>query len=598
MAYKDLLKLARKGNPIDQLNLANAFYTGDGDTPFDYKFAQKWYIRAAKQGNADAQYYAGYGYKYGKGVRQDNFKAVKWFKLSAQQGHDKAQYHLAYAYEKMLGCEWNEQKALDLYLASASQGNVNAMFKMGKIYDEAQLGQAEDVQKAFAWFKKASEKGHLEATNNVGDCYETGRGVAQDYDKAFAYYKKCATDHCPIGQYSLALCYLKGIGTDKNSKKAMELLTKSANNNCAEAQYELGMYYYDESQNDNAFRWLKKATENGHTRAPMYLGCCYGWGMGVQKDYAMARHYLKPFADQGDKIAQYAMAMCLIKGDAKQRQQAVSYCKASANQDYLQAMELLCEVLKNDNYVPHDYNESIYWGEKAIKQGSTNLYFSLAYAYSNLGDIKSIKKAIKFYEMVEGEDEPVAQYNLSVIKFNKANQEVCNMSAAFAHAQKAVALGYGPAKALVGRHYILGKGTLKNYAKGYQLIYESDETNGLREFLLGQIYYNGYGKPVDYAKAYSYYSQAADKGDKSAFNNMGCCYYHGRGVHQNDEQAVYWFKRGVEVGDEVAYFNLADCYYNGYGVAKDRAYAITLAQKSLELGYEPAADMLKKWGVR
>ena len=166
-------------------------------------------------------------------------------------------------------------------------------------------------------------------------------------------------------------------------------------------------------------------------------------------------------------------------------------------------MEMLCEVLKNDKYVQHDYNESIYWGEKAIKQGSTKLYFSLAYAYSNLGDLKSIKKAIKLYDMVEGEDEAVAQYNLSVIKFNKANQEVYNVNAAFAHAQKAVALGYGSAKALVGRHYILGKGTLKNYAK-----------------------------------AYSYYSQAADKGDKSAFNNMGCCYYHGRGVHQNDEQAV------------------------------------------------------------
>ncbi|MBR2974865.1 MAG: sel1 repeat family protein [Clostridia bacterium] len=596
MDYKQLLKLARKGDANDQLNLANAFYFGTDDTPFDYQFAMKWYRRAAKQGNAEAQFCVGYCYKYGKGVRQDYFKAAKWFKLSANQGNPKAQYHLAYAHEHVQGEVWDKQKAFELYQASANQGNKHAMFKMGKIYDEAQLDQPEDATKAFTWFKRASDKGHLEATNNVGDCYETGRGVEQNLSKAVSYYKKCAVDECPIGQYSLALCYAGGIGITKNTAKALELLTKSANNNCKEAQYELGMAYYGTDQAKDGYYWLQKASDNGHPKAPMYLGCCYVWGLGVKQDLALGRSYLQPFAQQGNAAAQYAMGMSYAMQTPADEKLAVSYLEKSANQGYIDACERLAKMYSNDTYKVVDFNKAIHWGEKAIKQDSTNVYFDVAYSYDKLAGDDNFKKALSLYSKVEGNLKASALHNMALIYLLKASKHT-NYAKALDCATQAFNLGLETAKAILCRIYLYGYGVTKNYAKAYQFANDCKDTKGLREYWLGQIYYNGYGKAVDYSKAYNYFVASYNKGYKLAANNVGCCYYHGRGVATDDYKAFKYFQQAADNGDDVGYYNLADCYYNGYGVAKDTSRAISLARKSLQLGYQEAGNLLKKWGA-
>ncbi len=57
----------------------------------DQKQAVHWYSKAAKQGDADAQYNLGIMYARGEGVALDNKRALFWFKKSAAQGHVGAQ---------------------------------------------------------------------------------------------------------------------------------------------------------------------------------------------------------------------------------------------------------------------------------------------------------------------------------------------------------------------------------------------------------------------------------------------------------------------------------------------------------------------------
>ncbi len=52
--------------------------------------AIKWYLKAANQGNAIAQYTLGYHYYFGDGVLIDYAEAVKWNALAAAQGDEKA----------------------------------------------------------------------------------------------------------------------------------------------------------------------------------------------------------------------------------------------------------------------------------------------------------------------------------------------------------------------------------------------------------------------------------------------------------------------------------------------------------------------------
>ena len=49
--------------------------------------AVKWYIKAAEQGNAGAQYNLGVMYEHGEGISMNYRAAVKWYILAAQQHH-------------------------------------------------------------------------------------------------------------------------------------------------------------------------------------------------------------------------------------------------------------------------------------------------------------------------------------------------------------------------------------------------------------------------------------------------------------------------------------------------------------------------------
>lgn len=52
--------------------------------------AFKWYAKAAKQGNANAQYELGNCYYNGKGVSQNYTQAIIWYTFAAEQGHTDA----------------------------------------------------------------------------------------------------------------------------------------------------------------------------------------------------------------------------------------------------------------------------------------------------------------------------------------------------------------------------------------------------------------------------------------------------------------------------------------------------------------------------
>jgi TPR repeat protein len=68
------------------------YYTGDG-VELDNKEAAKWFRKAARQGDVDAQFLLARMYFEGEGVQQDFVKAYSWFHLSAANGNTIAADH-------------------------------------------------------------------------------------------------------------------------------------------------------------------------------------------------------------------------------------------------------------------------------------------------------------------------------------------------------------------------------------------------------------------------------------------------------------------------------------------------------------------------
>ena len=65
--------------------LGSLYAEGKG-VPKDDAKAVHWYTKAAKQGDASAQYMVGVVYYYGDGVPEDHVLAYAWFSIAAAQG--------------------------------------------------------------------------------------------------------------------------------------------------------------------------------------------------------------------------------------------------------------------------------------------------------------------------------------------------------------------------------------------------------------------------------------------------------------------------------------------------------------------------------
>jgi soluble lytic murein transglycosylase-like protein len=75
---------------------ATSYENGEG-VPKDAQRAYQLYCRAAKKGDAEAQYDIGWMYLNGRGVARDDAMAALFFHLAAAQGHAQARTLLAHA---------------------------------------------------------------------------------------------------------------------------------------------------------------------------------------------------------------------------------------------------------------------------------------------------------------------------------------------------------------------------------------------------------------------------------------------------------------------------------------------------------------------
>jgi TPR repeat protein len=136
--------------------------------------------KAAKAGNAEAQFRLGVMYGNGDGVGLDYEKARSWFEKAIAQGHENALITLAWMYAHGTGVEVDEARARDLYLEAAGRGSAKAQYVVATMYRFAQYGLAKDMALALEWYLKAADQGMPTAQLALGKLLMEGKGVMRD----------------------------------------------------------------------------------------------------------------------------------------------------------------------------------------------------------------------------------------------------------------------------------------------------------------------------------------------------------------------------------------------------------------------------------
>ena len=147
--------------------------------------------KAAKEGDATAQYRIGVIYRKGFHVPQDKAKAFEWFRKAAEQGHVKAQYTL------------------------------------GIMLNKGEVGPRDYVE-ARKWFEKAAATGHTHAAYQLALLQFAGHGGPADKARAIDSFRTLAARNFYPAQYTLGYLMLKGDGMSADPAAAAAWFEKAA----------------------------------------------------------------------------------------------------------------------------------------------------------------------------------------------------------------------------------------------------------------------------------------------------------------------------------------------------------------------------------
>jgi len=183
-----LLPAAEAGNPVAQ-DLMGVAYEDGKAVPQDFAAAVQWYLRAADQGLAMAQYNLGLILAQGRvGVEVDVAAAIRYLDMAVAQGYGPAMTERGLMHENGLGGPVDMAAAVDLLQRASDLGDARGSDELAVLLDRGATGRQDPVR-AHALFVAAALKGAIGAVNNLAEDYLQGRGVPVDKMAAMALFQ-------------------------------------------------------------------------------------------------------------------------------------------------------------------------------------------------------------------------------------------------------------------------------------------------------------------------------------------------------------------------------------------------------------------------
>lgn len=134
-AAKQLATLAEGGNPVAQEKLAVLYFYGRG-VPEDEERALQWARRSAEQGNGEAMYFIGNMYVFGdklpKSIADPDQEAAKWYFEAARRSVPEAEYGLGLLFLAGKGVVQDQEEAMRWIRLAADHGHAGARSFLGK----------------------------------------------------------------------------------------------------------------------------------------------------------------------------------------------------------------------------------------------------------------------------------------------------------------------------------------------------------------------------------------------------------------------------------------------------------------------------------
>lgn len=406
------------------------------------------------------------------------------------------------------------------------------------------------------------------------------------YAEGVKLVQKACDNQEPDAYYIMARCYAWGDGNVKcNDNKAISLSQKGIELGSDLCVLGADRFHELERMKPVMTRTLaesvsavKEMAENGNAVAQYAIALFYYWGdaIGIQtwnsrediarlevQNGAESIKWYKMAAEQGHLPAFRNLYVSTYNGEngvKKDINLAFSY--AETYKDKVQLSHDFCYTIARDYQSVKNYEKANKWLELGIAKGNLGCINSLGLAYLyGEGVPENDAKAIELFTQGYQQNDAYSTYNLA-------------------------------------RCYHSGWGCTKDRAKAFELFTIAGKQNvmGAQSFL-AQYYDEGLGGvPVDHVQSRKWAEKAVSNGSTNSKYYVGKCYLYGYGVPVNHALALRNFQDCLAKAKHANTFRcLAEMYENGWGVPMDYDLAVANYQNAVDNGCKAANEDLARF---
>ena len=392
MPLSVVLNEAEKGNPTAMHQLGDRYQKGDG-VEQDMEKAVEWWKKAAEQGDVSATHNVGvYYYEH-----EDLPNAKEYLKKAISLGFLDSYYTLAFCYLHNAAVEGNVQKGIDCLEAAAKKGHLESQWQLACIYHDGTYG-TKDLDKARYWLDKCLEAEYPMAHYAMAGSLVHGDMYPKDLGKALEHYRKAVELGChDADEDYISLRWLGVNGAEANREEVISVYKQLAEKNDTVAMFNLYKFYYDDTyeghDNKLAANYLKQSADAGYIDAMLTMGQQLLDDDLFPEDRDAAFKYFAQLAEIGNMVAQAWLGYCYEfgYGTDKDVNKAIELYTSAAEKDIKFAIHNLAKLylVGEDGILEPDYDKALEVLQPYKDCGDSEIDYLMAIVLNNKITIKN-----------------------------------------------------------------------------------------------------------------------------------------------------------------------------------------------------------------
>ena len=356
------------------------------------------------------------------------------------------------------------------------------------------------------------------------------------------------------------------------------------------ADSKTGWAAWSQGNFQKAFLDCKEDAENGGGSCQALLGTLYKYGNGVTQDNDLSLKWLNKSAAQEDPTGLEVLGDTLLngyKGVPKNIPAAYDFFVKSSRKGNNWADNQLGSMHRYGIHVNKNLDEALRFFQLAANKGNPPAQANLADMY-RLGDGVAKNPDLAFqWAMKSSEKKWPAGLNQLGVLFRDGIGVRQDSERAISLFKEAAASNRSPVSfSNLGRMYFVGTGIPVNLPEARKWFEAGIKVNDGESFVFMSDIHARLSKnsPSDAAKAFDYANKAALLNRSGGFHMLGYLYREGIGHPVDYPNALLNYKKGIELGNPNSMAHMALMHDKGMGLAKNSQEAVALYQRALTIG--------------